>query len=133
MTAMEQAELVLGAQEMELDRFLQMFRMLLGCYQVGSIPANLDEVLVSGLDGMRALQAGYLIVLGADEGALPAFSQSEGLLSDSDRRNLSSLGVQDCRCLLRTGSNGSLAGRSWRCRARESVCGFCPAVNSHLT
>ena len=54
MTAMEQAELVLGAQEMELDRFLQMFRMLLGCYQVGSIPANLDEVLVSGLDGMRA-------------------------------------------------------------------------------
>ena len=94
MTAMEQAELVLGAQEMELDRFLQMFRMLLGCYQVGSIPANLDEVLVSGLDGMRALQAGYLIVLGADEGALPAFSQSEGLLSDSDRRNLSSLGVQ---------------------------------------
>ena len=121
---MEQAELVLGAQEMELERFLQMFRMLLGCYQVGSIPANLDEVLVSGLDGMRALQAGYLIVLGADEGALPAFSQSEGLLSDSDRRNLSSL---------RTGSNGSLAGRSWRCRARESVCGFCPAVNSHLT
>ena len=62
MTAMEQAELVLGAQEMELDRFLQMFRMLLGCYQVGSIPANLDEVLVSGLDGMRALQAGGLEV-----------------------------------------------------------------------
>ena len=37
LTAMEQAELVLGGQEMELELFLQMFRMLLGCYQVGSI------------------------------------------------------------------------------------------------
>ena len=56
LTAMEQAELVLGGQEMELELFLQMFRMLLGCYQVGSIPANLDEVLVGSLDAMRALR-----------------------------------------------------------------------------
>ena len=78
MTAMEQAELVLGAQEMELDRFLQMFRMLLGCYQVGSDSGKSRRGAGIRLDGMRALQAGYLIVLGADEGALPAFSQSEG-------------------------------------------------------
>ena len=93
MTAMEQAELVLGEQEMELDRFLQMFRMLLGCYKVGSIPASLDEVLVGSLDALRALQTQYLFVLGADEGALPAFSQAEGLLSDADRRSLLNLGV----------------------------------------
>ena len=60
---MEQAELVLGGQEMELELFLQMFRMLLGCYQVGSIPANLDEVLVGSLDAMRALRSEYLLSL----------------------------------------------------------------------
>lgn len=98
LTAMEQAEMVLGGQEMELDLFLQMFRMLLGCYQVGSIPANLDEVLVGSLDAMRALQTEYLLVLGADEGALPAFSQADGLLSDSERRNLLSLGVALSPC-----------------------------------
>ena len=98
LTAMEQAELVLGGQEMELDLFLQMFRMLLGCYQVGSIPANLDEVLVGGMDAMRALQTEYLLVLGADEGSLPAFSQAEGLLSDGERRSLLALGVTLSPC-----------------------------------
>lgn len=98
LTAMEQAELVLGGQEMELELFLQMFRMLLGCYQVGSIPANLDEVLVGSLDAMRALRSEYLLVLGADEGAFPAFSQAEGLLSDSERRSLLSLGVTLSPC-----------------------------------
>ena len=93
MTAMEQAEMVLGGQEMKTDAFLQTFRMLLGCYQVGSIPAGLDEVLVGSLDAMRALRAEYLLVLGADEGLLPAFTQTEGLLSDRERQSLLSLGV----------------------------------------
>ena len=93
MTAMEQAELVLGPQEMELERFLQMFRMLLGCYKVGSIPATLDQVLVGSLQSMRHKHADFLIVLGADEGALPAFSQQAGLLSDDEREGLAKLGV----------------------------------------
>ena len=93
MAAMEQAEMILGKQEMELERFLQMFRMLLGCYQVGSIPASLDEVLVGGLSSMRNLQADYLLVLGADEGSFPAFTQAQGLLSDSERQSLQRLGV----------------------------------------
>ena len=85
LTAMEQAELVLGGQEMELELFLQMFRMLLGCYQVGSIPANLDEVLVGSLDAMRALQAGVSSrarcgrgrVSGVFSGGGPSFRQRE--------------------------------------------------------
>ena len=92
-TAMEQAELVLGAQEFELERFLQMFRMLLGSYQVGSIPATLDQVQVGGLDAMRSGEAEHLLVLGADDGALPALSEPESLLSDLERQTLSRLGV----------------------------------------
>lgn len=93
MTAIEQLELVLGGQEMELERFLQLFRMLLGSYQVGSIPATLDQVLVGRLDAMRNLRAEHLIVLGADEGSFPAFTQEEGLLSDSERQKLLALGI----------------------------------------
>ncbi len=93
MTAIEQLELVLGAQELELERFLQLFRMLLGQYQVGSIPATLDQVLVGELAAMRNLRAEHLIVLGADEGSFPAFSQEEGLLLDSERQKLLALGI----------------------------------------
>ena len=91
--AIEQAELVLGGQELELERFLQMFRMLLGRYKVGSIPATLDQVQVGGLDVMRSGEADYLLVLGADDGALPALSEPESLLSDLEREKLSKLGV----------------------------------------
>ena len=92
-TAMEQAEMVLGTQELELERFLQMFRMLLGRYKVGSIPATLDQVQVGSLDSMRSGEGDYLLVLGADDGALPALSEPESLLSDIERQKLSKLGV----------------------------------------
>ena len=97
-TAMEQAALVLGGQEMELDRFLQMFRMLLGCYKVGSIPASLDQVQVGGLDAMRNAGTDHLLVLGADEGALPAFAEAESLLTDAERQSLQRLGVMLSPC-----------------------------------
>lgn len=129
---MEQAELVLGGQEMELELFLQMFRMLLGCYQVGSIPANLDEVLVGSLDAMRALRSEYLLVLGADEGTFPAFSQAEGLLSDSERRSLLSLGVTLSPCAEER-LERELGWTRWRFKAHASASGSSPAAISHPT
>lgn len=59
MTAMEQAELVLGAQEMELDRFLQMFRMLLGCYQ-GRLDSGKSRRGAGIRLGRHARAAGWL-------------------------------------------------------------------------
>lgn len=91
--AMEQAYRVLGDCPMELEQFVQLFSLLLGCYQVGSIPAGSDEVHVGPLASMRHRRAKALIVLGAEEELLPAFAPQTGILTDDERQKLLSMGL----------------------------------------
>ena len=92
--AMEQAHRVLGDVSMEPGQFTQLFSLLLGCYQVGSIPAACDEVHVGPLSAMRHQSAEALIVLGAEEEKLPAFAPQLGILTDDERQKLLSMGLR---------------------------------------
>ena len=91
--AMEQTNRVLGDIPMEIGQFTQLFSLLLGCYQVGSIPAASDEVHVGPLSAMRHRRAEALIVLGAEEEKLPAFAPQIGILTDDERQKLLSMGL----------------------------------------
>ena len=93
MQALEQFWQVAGRQAMPPEQFAALLDILLGCYQVGTIPAKADEVQIGPLPAMRHRQTEYLLLLGAEEGKFPAFGQSEGLLSDEERRRLLSLGL----------------------------------------
>lgn len=92
-SAMEQAHRVLGELPMELTQFTQLFSLLLGCYQVGSIPAACDEVQVGSILEMRQKRARALIVLGAEDELLPAFAPQLGVLTDEERQALLSMGL----------------------------------------
>ena len=92
-SAMEQAYRVLADASMQPEQFTQLFSLLLGCYQVGSIPAASDEVHVGSLSSMRHKRAGALIVLGAEEEKLPAFVPQPGILTDDERQKLLSMGL----------------------------------------
>ena len=69
--AMEQMAGLMSGGEMEAEVFVRLFRLLLSQYQVGTIPQTLDSVAVGGPEFMRRHAAGYLLVLGAQEGLLP--------------------------------------------------------------
>ncbi len=55
--AMEQMDQVLGACVMQPQQFTDVFRILLGQYQVGSIPASVDQVQVGGIEAFRCPDA----------------------------------------------------------------------------
>ena len=93
LTAMEQTVQVLGRCVMPPEQFPQLFRMLLGCYRVSSIPATLDEVQLGGLPAFRHRKARVLFVLGAEDGELPSFRIPLGILTDDERKQLLSLGL----------------------------------------
>ena len=78
---------------MEPEQFVQLFTMLLGCYQVGSIPAAADEVQIGGLSSFRHRSSRVLLVLGAEDGSLPSFQAPLGIFTDDERKRLLSLGV----------------------------------------
>ena len=91
--ALEQLHDVLGDTAWDAETFTRLLRLLLSQYDVGTIPPVLDSVSVGNMASMRCHQVPHLIVLGANEGALPGYGGSQGLLTDQERVALRSLGV----------------------------------------
>ena len=93
MTALEQLHDVLGDTVWDQDSFTRLFMLLLGQYDVGTIPSVLDAVTVGPVSAMRCHQVRHLIVLGVQEGAMPGYKGSAGVLTDREREQIRSLDV----------------------------------------
>jgi len=93
MGALEQLYDVLGQTQWEPEHFSRLFRLLLSQYDVGTIPPVLDAVQMGPVSAMRCHSQKHLIVLGAEEGKLPGYSGSTGVLTDQERTQLRQMGV----------------------------------------
>ncbi len=93
LTAMEQLHDVLGNTVWDTQTFTQLFTILLGQYDVGTIPPVLDSVTVGPVSAMRCQQAKHTFVLGAVEGSFPSYGGSTGVLTDQEKSALRELGV----------------------------------------
>ncbi|MGM9659767.1 MAG: PD-(D/E)XK nuclease family protein [Faecousia sp.] len=93
LSALEQMYAVLGDTSWEAEHFSRLFRLLLSQYDVGTIPPVLDAVQMGVVSAMRCHRQKHLIVLGAEEGKLPGYSGSSGVLTDQERVTLRELGV----------------------------------------
>ena len=91
--ALEQVYDVLGETAWDPEHFSKLLRLLLSQYDVGTIPPVLDAVQMGPVSAMRCHQEKHLIILGAEEGKLPGYSGSSGVLTDMDRVTLRQLGV----------------------------------------
>jgi len=91
--ALEQLYDTLGEGTWEPEHFTRLLRLLLSQYDVGTIPPVLDAVQVGPVSAMRCHQEKHLIVLGAQEGKLPGYSGSTGVLTDQERVALREMGV----------------------------------------
>ena len=92
-SALEQLYAVLGDTHWDAEHFSRLFRLLLSQYDVGTIPPVLDAVQMGQVSAMRCHEQKHLIVLGAQEGNLPGYPGSTGVLTDQERTALRQLGV----------------------------------------
>ena len=127
LTAMEQLSGVLGDSQWEPETFSRLFRLLLSQYDVGTIPTVLDAVTVGNVSAMRCQQVRHLIVLGAEEGQLPTYGGSAGILTDQERTEIRKLGVS-----LTGGAMEGVAAEFAEiygcfCSATETVSVSCPS------
>ena len=93
LSAMEQMYDVLGETYWSEEHFSRLFRLLLSQYDVGTIPPVLDAVQVGNVSAMRCHQHKHLIILGAEEGKMPGYTGSAGVLTDQERVMLREMGV----------------------------------------
>ncbi len=126
-SALEQLYDVLGETTWDNAGFTRLLRLLLGQYDVGTIPTVLDAVTVGPVSAMRCQKAKHLIVLGVSEGQMPGYSGASGVLSDWERTALREMGVPL--------TGGALEGIYAEfseiygvfCGARQTVTVSCPA------
>ena len=93
LTALEQLHGVLGRTVWEPEVFTRLLTTLLSQYDVGTIPPVLDAVTVGPVSAMRCQMPKHLFVLGAEEGLIPGYGGTTGLLTDQERVALRNLGV----------------------------------------
>ncbi|HWR62418.1 MAG TPA: PD-(D/E)XK nuclease family protein, partial [Clostridia bacterium] len=95
---------VLGEEEMGSGRFSEILAAGFAGHKIGLIPPALDQVLAGSIERARCHDIKALYILGANDGVFPGGKGDEGLLSDTDRDSLDSLGLElagktENRCL----------------------------------
>ena len=93
LSALEQLYDVLGETVWDAETFTRLLKLLLSQYNVGTIPPMLDAVMVGPASAMRCQQTKHLIVIGANEGSLPGYGSTRGVLTEQERAALRDLGV----------------------------------------
>lgn len=91
--ALEQLYDVLPQTQWDGETFTRLLKLLLSQYDVGTIPSMLDAVTVGPVSAMRCGREKHLFFLGANEGLVPSYGGSAGVLNDQERSVLQDLGV----------------------------------------
>lgn len=91
---MDQVADILGEMALDREEFVRLFKLVLTQYDVGTIPAALDQVQITQITRNDRHPVKCLFLMGANDNVLPAVPQNTGLLSREDRSQLLEQGVE---------------------------------------
>ena len=88
MELLEQIYDLIGEEEMSLQEFADILDAGFGEIQVGTIPQNVDRILVGDMERTRLKEIRVLFFLGVNDGNIPGSGSGGGIISDIDREFL---------------------------------------------
>ncbi len=88
MELLEQIYGLLGEEEITRQEFYDILEAGFGEIQVGTLPQNVDRILVGDMERTRLKQIKVLFFLGVNDGNIPKSASKGGILSDMDREFL---------------------------------------------
>ena len=84
----------LGDEILPLDKFIEIFSMVISTHEIGLIPPALDQVIVGNIDRIRTHEIKALYVIGVNDGVFPKIINEEGIFTDMDRAVFESNGIK---------------------------------------
>lgn len=75
-------------------RWVEIFNLLVSSKEIGEIPQGLDEVRIGSADRIRIEQVKVVFFVGVNKNEFPLVSVKSGILTDSDRVSLTSVGLE---------------------------------------
>ena len=94
MDMLDQAVEVLGDKEVDLKTFSKILISGFEEKEIGVIPMSLDQVNIGDIARVKGRDVKALYIVGANDGVLPSANKEEGILSDEDRIELKSMGIE---------------------------------------
>lgn len=91
---LDQIMALIGEDEMSLKEFKEILEAGFGEIQVGSIPQNVDRVVVGDIERTRLKPVKVLFFLGVNDGNIPKSAGTGGLISDLDRQFIMEKGFE---------------------------------------
>ncbi len=85
---------LLGEEEISLQEFADILEAGFDEIEVGTIPQNVDRVLVGDMERTRIKSAKVLFFLGVNDGNIPKGASKGGIISDVDREFLRGSGIE---------------------------------------
>ncbi len=78
----------LGDSAISLERYSELFRVLVASKDIGVIPNGMDEVIIGGADRIRASAPKAVFLMGVNTGVFPGESSSGVIFNDTERCEL---------------------------------------------
>lgn len=84
---------IMGETRMSTARFLAIFEEGVSAYEVGSIPATADQVLLGSIDRTKARPLKAMFLMGALQGVFPQSADRDRVIDDAELSQLYNLGL----------------------------------------
>lgn len=80
--------MVFGKENITFEKYEEILKVGLNNSSLGSIPQNIDQIIVGDVDRSRSHKVKAMFIIGMNDGSFPSINKNEGFLNDKDRKIL---------------------------------------------
>lgn len=77
--------------KLSAKRFNELLNLIVSMYTLGNLPQGLDEIIIGSADRVKTTAPKVVFAVGVNDGLFPMVPVADGILSDNERKVLSSL------------------------------------------
>lgn len=88
---------VIGDETIDAESFADILRAGLEAIELGLLPPTADGLIMGTMQRTRSSHVKAMLVLGANEGLLPAAAESNSLLNEDEKRRLTEREIEICK------------------------------------
>ena len=97
MDVLDQFVEIVGEETILADRFGEIFRAGLESIEVGLLPPSADGLMMGTMQRTRSGQVKAMLILGANEGLLPASAPTDSILNEDEKQYLARQEIEICK------------------------------------
>ena len=97
MDVLDQFIEIIGSEDIKAESFAEILRAGIDAIELGLLPPSADGLIMGTMQRTRVSNVKAMLVMGANEGLLPAAAESNSLLNEDEKRRLVQQNIEICK------------------------------------